>query len=799
VSQTEQSDSPRLKILAAFFLLVALSVLAIVGTAFLSHWIAHSYADAVTLNRAWAVRLARVDKFSDLLSDLDEPGNDIFVSGNVAQERQHLEEAYEKVLALHSELSTELHRDIPAPFNQKFDEHLRSVLASVGPLHSEGQLALSCYAQGAIKEATGHMAAMDTHYRTTSSVINDIEGLARQIQQENFDIQARRAGFAEKLENILAALFGVLILALGIYGTKLYRATTRIAAAQIEAMKLVAQQDAQMRDIVHAGKLAADAANRAKSEFLANMSHEIRTPITAIVGYADTLLDPGQTQSDYFEGIQVIRRNSQHLLGVINEILDLSKIEAEKMSIERIECDLAALLSDVWSMLGPRAADKKIELRLTLATAIPRTIDTDPVRLRQVLANLLGNAIKFTDIGSVELNCSCDTTAKTVTFAVIDSGIGMNEQQLAQIFRPFVQADGSTTRKFGGTGLGLTISRRLAQLLGGDITVRSTPGAGSTFTAVVGASSMSDEMVSNVKAILVRESVARPSSAAGMPRIWGRILLAEDGIDNQRFISAMLSRAGAQVVVAENGKIAVELATTQQFDLIFMDMQMPVMDGYEAASKLRRKGCQLPIIALTAHAMADDRAKCITAGCTAYLTKPIDRGKLLETAAQYLNAGSSRTVAVAPAMPAGSTGSISSTFANDPVMVDIVAEFVAGLPGKVAALSTLAAADNIAELRMLAHQLKGAGGTYGFDSITTEAGGLEAQLKTGNRVSPHAANLRVCIPFQFRAFSRFRRRRAFMKPRTRKKGKIPKISAGTAHGKTMIRPSAITPFELVIF
>src|SRR5258705_3285781 len=228
------------------------------------------------------------------------------------------------------------------------------------------------------------------------------------------------------------------------------------------------------------------------------MSHDIRTPITAIVGYADTLLDPGQTQSDYFEGIQVIRRNSQHLLGVINEILDLSKIEAEKMGVEKIQCDLPALLSDVLSMLGPRAAEKKIELRPTLATAIPRMIETDPVRLRQILVNLLGNAIKFTDTGSVQLTCSCDSTAKTLTFAVIDSGIGMSEQQMAQIFRPFTQADGSTTRKFGGTGLGLTISRRLAQLLGGDITVRSKDGVGSTFTVVIQAASMSAEMVSNV-------------------------------------------------------------------------------------------------------------------------------------------------------------------------------------------------------------------------------------------------------------------------------------------------------------
>ena len=747
--QSDQPDSPRLKVLAAFFLLVSLSVLAIIGTVFLSQWIVDSYANAVTLNRSWATRLKKLDALGDALSEMDEPGNDIFVSGDPVYERRRLEKSRANVLALHAELSAELRRDIPPPYDQQFDQLLGNIVAALEPFNNEAQLTLSHYARGSIKEATAHMAAMDKQYRAANAVTNDIEELARRIQQANFDVQGHRVGVAEKTERVFAAIIGVLILTLGIYGIKLYRATTRIAAAQIEAMKLVAHQDAQMREIVQAGKVAADAANRAKSEFLANMSHEIRTPITAIVGYADTLLDPGQTQSDYFEGIQVIRRNSQHLLGVINEILDLSKIEADKMSVERIACDLPALISDVLSMLGPRAAEKKNELRLTVATPIPKTIESDPVRLKQILVNLLGNAIKFTDGGSVELSCSSDSAAKTVTFAVIDSGIGMTEQQMSQIFRPFTQADGSTTRKFGGTGLGLTISRRLAQLLGGDITVRSTAGAGSTFTAVVSVGSSSSEMVSSRDAILVRENAARPAPAAAMPQLAGRILLAEDGVDNQRFISAMLKRAGAQVVIAQNGKIAVELATTQPFDLIFMDMQMPVMDGYEAASKLRRKGCDLPIIALTAHAMADDRSKCINAGCTAYLTKPIDRTKLLETAAQYLKSGAARPPVTAPpklpAKPTTAGRRIASTFANDPVMVDIIGEFVAGLPARVASLSTLAAADNVAELRLLVHQLKGAGGTYGFDSITAEAAGLDAQLKAIKSAEPLLAEVESLI------------------------------------------------------
>jgi PAS domain S-box-containing protein len=480
-------------------------------------------------------------------------------------------------------------------------------------------------------------------------------------------------------------------------------------------------------------KAQAETASRSKSEFLANMSHEIRTPVTAMVGFADLMLDPGQTQSDRMDGLQTIRRNAKHLLDVVNGILDLSKIEAGRMTVESISTELPPLLSDVMSIMRPRATEKGLELNLRFSGSVPRRIMTDPVRARQILINLVGNALKFTEHGKVEIVVSSDPEAHLLKFEVSDTGIGISPEQIPKLFQPFSQADGSTTRRFGGTGLGLTISRRLAQMLGGDISVQSVPGAGSTFTVSIGGAG--DALA----------AVCRPEDALVMPHtgpdlsvepIAGRILLAEDGRDNQRFISAMLGKAGAEVVVAENGRIAVEKAGLQEFDLILMDMQMPELDGYAATALLRGRGFTRPIIALTAHAMADDRAKCIHAGCTDYLTKPVDRRLLIATVARFMKlSGSMQQAAPIPSEPATCTDhEIVSTCENDPVIAEVLSEFIAALPAEVASLQSLLENHKLAELRVAVHQLKGAGGSYGFQSLTQAAAVAEQSLKSDESI-----------------------------------------------------------------
>jgi PAS domain S-box-containing protein len=389
---------------------------------------------------------------------------------------------------------------------------------------------------------------------------------------------------------------------------------------------------------LHEARLAAESSTAAKSQFLANMSHEIRTPMSAIIGYWDLLLDPEQTTDDRVNCVSTIRRNADHLLTLINDILDLSKIEADRMTVETIECSPCQLVSDVASLMRVRATENDIDFHIKYDSAVPASIDSDPVRIRQVLINLVGNAIKFTREGAVKVHVwseELDGDNPTINFRVVDSGIGMTEEQRSRLFRPFTQADYSTTRKFGGTGLGLTISKKLVNLMGGEITVSSVPGLGSCFEFSLPTGSLENvEIIADPSEISIDDAVQQEKAVDASSKVTARVLLAEDGVDNRRLISFHLKKAGCQVTTAENGKIAFDEATAatkrnEPFDIIFMDMQMPVMDGYQASSQLRESGYQGPICALTAHAMNGDREKCINAGCDDYLTKPIDVDKLI--------------------------------------------------------------------------------------------------------------------------------------------------------------------------
>lgn len=411
--------------------------------------------------------------------------------------------------------------------------------------------------------------------------------------------------------------------------------------------KEVAKRSLDLRKAVE----RAEQASQSKSEFLANMSHEIRTPMTAILGYAQLLLEEeglDRAPPERVTAIKTIQKNGQHLLSIINDILDLSKIEAGKMTVEQIKCSPHQIVSDVVGLVRHRADEKHLQLQGQFVGPVPQTILTDPTRLRQIIMNLVGNAIKFTSEGGVRVVCEMqdpeDGQPSLLRIDVVDSGIGIKPEQLDRLFKPFSQADTSTTRNYGGTGLGLDISRRLARMLGGNIEVASESGKGSTFSVFVETGplegvTMLDGKESSSAANADDDNV-KNHVKGDKPLTGSRVLLAEDGPDNQRLISFVLKKAGATVTLAENGQIAYDKAleavdAQEPFDVIFMDMQMPVLDGYNATSKLRQAGYTAPIIALTAHAMAGDRKKCLDAGCDDFATKPIDMKTLIQTAAKY--------------------------------------------------------------------------------------------------------------------------------------------------------------------
>jgi signal transduction histidine kinase/ActR/RegA family two-component response regulator len=462
-------------------------------------------------------------------------------------------------------------------------------------------------------------------------------GLAGELtagMDEIVDAKAERslAAFSEVHDRELAMSAGVLLAALLIAMT-IFEPTCRLLSRKLRELE--------------AARETAEDASRAKTAFLACMSHELRTPMTAIVGYGDLLTQPGITPSEIVDHAQVVRRNARHLLAMLNDTLDMAKIEAGELGVECIACDPVLIVEEAIGMLRARAADRGVLLGATYEAPVPRRIASDPLRVQQILLNLIGNAIKFTERGGRvvvtltyrEAGAVEGAGAGCAVFAVRDSGIGMTHDQVARVFEPFRRADETTTRRFGGTGLGLSISRELAQRLGGDIHVESAMGRGSVFTAEIDAGPRDGvKLVDEVDPLMLHRERQKRETVHDAIRVSGRVLVVDDGIDNRRLIGHHLRRAGAEVAVAPDGRKGASAALDAQaagtpFDLVLMDMQMPVLDGYAATSLLRRKGYTRPIVALTANALAGDRERCLEAGCDEYLSKPIDVAALLRICA----------------------------------------------------------------------------------------------------------------------------------------------------------------------
>ncbi len=473
-------------------------------------------------------------------------------------------------------------------------------------------------------------------------------------------------------------------------------------------------------------------ASKTKSDFLANMSHEIRTPLNGILGFTDMLLrdDERTTEEDRAQWLGIIQSSGQHLLQLINNILDISKVESGEIDLEMTPCDLTSTLTYLASVMRIHATDKMIDLKVESSGRLPKSIITDPTRFRQILTNLVANAIKFTDTGSVTMRTHLRDTGDeqvAIIIEIIDTGMGIPEDKLESIFEPFSQAESSITRNFGGTGLGLTISRNLTMAMGGTLCVSSIEGAGSTFTVSLPIGRASEieyqEDSQNESAHCDQAPITKKSVK---DRLSGHVLLVDDGQTNRQLISLILKRAGAKVTTANNGQEGFDRATKTDFDLILMDMQMPIMDGYTASTMLREHGITTPIIALTASAMARDRKRCIGAGCSDYLTKPVNIEELIDHAAQWMNNPKALSQAddetdTTRVSPQTSSALVSTLPMDDPELREIVLSYIESLPEQLTDIELAHENENYLLLSSIVHKFIGLGGMVGLEPLTVAA------------------------------------------------------------------------------
>lgn len=563
------------------------------------------------------------------------------------------------------------------------------------------------------------------HYGFSKVIVSRIERLAtakRQVAQGDLDIKIKSS--AEDEIGDLFASFNVMVRQLIVYRENERESRLRLEYKVKERTEELEQTNHALGTInteLESAKELSEQANELKSAFVANISHEIRTPLTAILGFTEQVLSTEIQSIEQKDLLNRVLKSGRHLLALINDILDLSKIESNKLDLEFKEFCLFQALADVESILMPQAQSKGLNFNFDFDFPVPRNVISDETRLKQILFNLISNAIKFTNEGGVDVKVKYLLDMEQMVIIVKDTGIGMAPEVQSKIFAPFVQADVSISRKFGGTGLGLVISKSLASLLGGDISLKSEHGKGSEFTVSFNIRGddrpLELELISNqVRLDAVLSEIQQDQSTKDTP-ISGRVLVAEDVEDNQHLFGLILKSVNLDYVIVENGQKAVERALTEDFDLILMDMQMPIMGGLEATKLIRQAGIDTPIYALTANIMTEDVVRHTDAGCSGTIGKPIDKQEFVKVLNKEL-AHSNKD-----------TQTEEDGLLSDELMTQLTEKYLEQLMEQVALIHSYSDPSSLGELKAECHKIKGSAGSYGFMDLTNQAGLLEDACK----------------------------------------------------------------------
>ena len=624
IRRAERGIRRRAKIHHIYYLLAAFDLIAIVIGLSLTHHVNGVLSDTVQANLRWS-RLH--DKVSDIRSGaggVNAPGNDVFASKDAALELRRFDEGVAAFWPELQQLRQDFARNIPGDAARTPYEALDGLEVYMAAMVRQTRTLLSLYASGDAEAAGAAMSVMDRSYSDVLKQIETIAQLLRRIENGIGLAALENTKQLQMLERVLGVMVVLIVIAVTIYGHKLGRLFQR----QYDELALfntkLTQQEARLR----AAKEQAERSNQAKSEFLANMSHEIRTPLNGVLGMAQSLQHDALSLPQR-EKVAIILESGSTLMTVLNDVLDLSKIEAGKLEISCTDSDIIKTVGRIRRLFLPQAREKGLDIDFYCQPDLPRWLCFDPARVRQCVSNLLSNAIKFTESGMITIGVSgepCDGDY-VISITIADTGIGMTPDTMASLFSAFTQADGSTSRRFGGTGLGLTIARQLARMMGGDVTSTSEVGKGSTFTFsfhAVAASRREEDLESP-------DDPAVPHVPDGGQLRHARILLTDDNAINRRVIKMLLAPLEVSITEAGNGREALDKLAAERFDLVLLDIHMPVMDGPQTIDAIRcstESWRTVPVIALTANAMSGDREKYIALGMDDYLSKPVDRREL---------------------------------------------------------------------------------------------------------------------------------------------------------------------------